>query len=119
MNARRFPLLFLLPLFLLAACAAPRRTYELVKVIEVDGRQGVATDGERYYVSGSKALFAYDKQGKLLVENREPFEKLAKKANHIGDISVHDGELYAGIEWFDDGRGTNIQIAVYDAKTLD
>ncbi len=30
---------------------------------------------------------------------------LEKPANHIGDISVHDGELFAGIEWFVDGRG--------------
>lgn len=29
-----------------------------------------------------------------------------------------DGEIYAGIETFDDGRGENIQVAVYDANTL-
>ena len=39
-------------------------------------------------------------------------------ANHIGDISVHDGELYAGIEWFEDGRGVDIQVAIYDTETL-
>ncbi|MFV2072911.1 MAG: hypothetical protein ACC742_09710, partial [Thermoanaerobaculales bacterium] len=43
---------------------------------------------------------------------------LAKPANHIGDISVHGGEIFAGIEKFADGRGTDIQIAVYDAATL-
>ena len=90
----------------------------LSRVIEVAGRQGVATDGEHYYVSGSRALYVYARDGSLLRKNETPFAALEKKANHIGDISTHDGELYAGIEWFEDGRGTNIQIAIYDAKTL-
>jgi len=92
--------------------------YELKRVLEVKGRQGVATDGERYYVSDSTALYAYAKDGALLAVNESPFEKLEKEANHIGDISVHNGAIYAGIEHFLDGRGQNIQIAVYDAKTL-
>lgn len=92
---------------------------KLVRVIEVDGRQGVAVDDDRYYVSGSTALYAYDKNGNLLIKNESPFSSLDKKANHIGDISVFDGELFAGIEHFLDGRGTNIQVAVYDAATLE
>ena len=36
-----------------------RPAYHLKRVIEVEGRQGVATDGERYFVSGSTALFVY------------------------------------------------------------
>jgi len=35
---------------------------KLERVIEVDGRQGVATDGDRYYVSGSTALYANDRE---------------------------------------------------------
>jgi len=92
--------------------------YELIRVFEVEGRQGVATDGELYYVSGSTALYVYSKDGELLDSNDEPFADLEKPANHIGDISVHDGELFAGVEWFVDGRGQDIQIAVYDAATL-
>lgn len=92
--------------------------FELVRVIEVAGRQGVATDGKAYYVSGSKALYTYSKEGELLNKNEDPFAQLDKPANHFGDISEHDGELYTGIEWFEDGRGRDIQIAVYDAKTL-
>ena len=92
--------------------------YRLLRVLEVAGRQGVATDGERYYVSSSTALYVYDKEGALLLENEDPFRELEQPANHIGDISVHAGELYAGIEHFEDGRGTNIQVAVYDAETL-
>jgi hypothetical protein len=92
--------------------------YRLMRVLEVAGRQGIATDGERYFNSGGTALYVYSKEGELLAENTEPFVDLVKPANHIGDISVHDGELFAGIEWFDDGRGTDIQIAIYDAETL-
>jgi hypothetical protein len=92
--------------------------YELLRVFEVAGRQGIATDGERYYVSGSTSLYVYSKDGQLLAQNDEPFFDLEKPANHIGDISVHDGELYAGVEWFSDGHGNDIQIAVYDAATL-
>ncbi len=93
-------------------------TYELARVLEVAGRQGVATDGERYFVSGSNALYIYSKEGKLLKSNELPFAALEKPANHFGDISEHKGELYAGIEWFENGRGKDIQIAVYDANTL-
>lgn len=92
--------------------------YDLVRVFEVEGRQGIATDGRRYYVSGSKSLYAYTKDGDLEALNENPFAELEKQANHIGDISVHGGEIYAGIEWFDSGRASNIQIAVYDTETL-
>jgi len=95
------------------------RTYRLQRVFEVAGRQGIAADGERCYISGSKALYVYSKGGELLLENKDPFAALAKPANHIGDIDVHDGELYAGIEWFVDGQGRDIQIAIYDAESLE
>ena len=92
--------------------------YRLLRVLEVAGRQGIASDGERYFNSGSTALYVYSKDGELLAANEEPFVDLERPANHIGDISVHSGELFAGIEWFEDGRGTDIQIAVYDAESL-
>lgn len=92
--------------------------YRLKRVIPVEGRQGVAADSNFYYVSGSTALYKYDKQGRLAAKNERPFEGLPLAANHIGDIDVWDGEIYAGIETFDDGRVENIQVAVYDANTL-
>jgi hypothetical protein len=92
--------------------------YRLLRVLEVAGRQGIATDGKRYFVSGSNALYIYAKDGELLAANEEPFADLARPANHIGDISVHEGELFAGIEWFENGIGKDIQIAIFDAETL-
>ena len=92
--------------------------YRLSRVIPVEGRQGVAADSNYYYVSGSTALYKYTKQGKLVAVNERPFEGLPLPANHIGDIDVWRGEIYAGIETFCDGVGEHIQIAVYDAATL-
>lgn len=92
--------------------------YRLKKVIPVAGRQGIAIDENYYYVSCSKVLYKYDKQGNLVKKNDKPFDGLELESNHFGDIDVWNGELYTGIEYFMDGRGKNIQIAVYDAETL-
>ena len=92
--------------------------YRLKKVIPVAGRQGIAIDKDYYYVSCSKVLYKYDKEGKLILKNDKPFEGLALESNHFGDIDIWNGELYCGIEYFMDGRGKNIQIAIYDAATL-
>lgn len=91
--------------------------YRLKKVIKVNGRQGIAIDENYYYVSCSKALYKYDKTGKLIKENKNPFNN-PKTANHFGDIDIFNGELYCGLEWFEYGRGQNITISVYDAETL-
>lgn len=93
--------------------------WTLHQIMRVEGRQGVATDGDNYYVSGSTALYKYDGAGRLLLTADKPFSALELPANHIGDIDYHDGELYAGIETFIDGVGKNIQVAVYDAATLE
>lgn len=93
--------------------------YKLSKVIEVEGRQGVAVDKDYYYISSSTELFKYDKTGKLIKKNSEPFKKLEKEANHFGDIDVWNGEIYTGIEIFEFGTSKNIQVAVYDAETLE
>lgn len=90
----------------------------LAETIEVAGRQGVACDGQYYYVSSSTGLFKYTLDGELVAENATPFEGLELEANHIGDIDVYDNDIYAGIETFMDGVGENIQVAVYDAQTL-
>ncbi|MEG1616406.1 MAG: hypothetical protein RR202_09985 [Bacteroidales bacterium] len=93
--------------------------YRLAKILTVEGRQGIAADQDFYYVSSSTALYKYDKKGNLIKKNEVPFKDLAKKANHFGDIDVFNNEIYTGIEWFVDGVGKDIQIAVYDAKTLE
>lgn len=93
--------------------------YKLKTVISVEGRQGIAVDENFYYISSSKALYKYDKKGNLIQKNEMPFTKLEKEANHFGDIDVWKGEIYTGIEIFDFGVSKNIQVAVYDAETLE
>lgn len=106
-------------IFALKLSRSRREGYSLKEVIEVDGRQGVACDGEYYYVSGSTALYKYRMDGTLVCSNEKPFEGLELAANHIGDIDVFEGEIYAGIECFMDGVGTNIQAAVYSCDNLE
>jgi len=57
----------------------------------------------------------------VILENKEPFKTFPEEAvcNHIGDIDYYNGELYIGAEEFKEGRGFNIQIAIYDAETLE
>ncbi len=93
--------------------------FKLDHVLEVEGRQGVATDGDFYYISGSTALYKYDMEGNLVARNEAPFKDLQLECNHIGDIDEYDGEIFAGCECFLDGVGKNIQTAIYDAKTLE
>ena len=95
------------------------KEYTLKESVEVDGRQGIATDKEYYYVSGSTTLTKYDKDWNVVIENTDPFsEGYTAEVNHIGDIDVYNNEIYCGVEMFVDGVATNIQIAVYDADTL-
>lgn len=93
--------------------------YSLGYTIEVAGRQGVASDGKYLYVSSSTALYKYTRYGILEASNENPFTSLELEANHFGDIDVYDGNIYTGIETFIDGVGKNIQVAVYDAETLE
>lgn len=106
----------LVALLLMRAKGTPE--YTLVSSHEVDGRQGIAWEDEHYYVSGSTSLSVYDADWKLIKSETEPFVKFDAEVNHIGDIDVYNGEIYAGVEYFMDGVASNIQMAVYDAETL-
>ena len=116
-------LIFSFFLLLAASCGQKQSndTASLKEVIEVAGRQGVACDGEFYYVSGSTALYKYTLNGDLVLSNENPFSSITEGSpapNHIGDIDVYKGEIFAGCEYFMDGEGTNIQVAIYDSETL-
>ena len=93
--------------------------YNLLSSHEVAGRPGIAYENGCYYVSGSTTLTKYDKDWNVLLENKDPFSiGYEKQVNHIGDIDVHQNEIYCGVELFLDGVAKNIQIAIYDAETL-
>ena len=114
-------------LLMVAACTRTRTSegreepagYAMAASHEVAGRQGVACEGDFFYVSGSATLTKYDREWNVVAENLAPFDEgYAREVNHIGDIDVYRGELYCGVELFLDGVATNIQIAVYDCETL-
>ena len=92
--------------------------YTLREVHPVAGRQGICTEAGYYWVSGSTTLTKYDRDWNLVAENKAPFEGYTLEVNHIGDIDVYQNELYLGVEYFMDGEGKNIQVAVYDGDTL-
>ena len=94
------------------------RSYKLTSVHPVNGRQGICAEGGYYWVSGSGSLTKYDKDWNVVAENTDPFSGYELEVNHIGDIDVWQNELYLGVEYFMDGEGKNIQVAVYDGDTL-
>ena len=93
--------------------------YNLSSVHPVNGRQGVCVEGDYYWVSGSTSLTKYDRDWNVVAENTDPFAGYTLEVNHIGDIDVYRNELYLGVEYFMDGVGSNIQVAVYDGDTLE
>lgn len=99
-------------------CNNPHNNYILKKHFQVTGRQGITTDGENYYVSGTKSIEKYDKNGRVLLVNNSPFDKQSELLNHFGDLSLNDGLLYLGAEFFKDGEARNLNISIYDANTL-
>ena len=111
----------------LMGCGADQKTpegeeasvsYQLSSVHPVNGRQGICTDGDCFWVSGSASLTKYDKDWNVIAENTDPFAGYELEVNHIGDIDVWQNELYLGVEYFMDGEGKNIQVAVYDGDTM-
>ena len=66
----------------------PAGRYEKLGSAEVKGRQGICTDGEYCWVSGSASLAKYDHDWNLIAENEDPFKGYEIEVNHIGDIDV-------------------------------
>ena len=93
--------------------------YSLSSSHEVDGRQGIAYEKGNYYVSGSTTLSRYNKNWELTLSTDTPFENFKDEVNHIGDIDIYNGEIYAGVEYFMDGEAKNIQVAVYNAESFE
>ena len=88
--------------------------------------QGIATDGEYYYTSGSisalnltaLAKFTFDDM-EMVDSNINPLPEKCeeRKNNHIGGISVYNGKIYASVEDGDDYLYPC--IVVFDCETLE
>lgn len=121
MRKKAVLLFSIIALLVLSACKKemkPIYEYKRTDVYPVAGRQGVCAEDGYYWVSGSASLTKYDSSWNLIAQNNEPFAGYTLEVNHIGDIDVYQNELYLGVEYFMDGEGKNIQVAVYDGDTL-
>ena len=88
--------------------------------------QGITTDGEYYYTSGSltgigvTALAKWDADTmELICTNDSPIPELYKniyKSDHVGGISYYDGKIYAAVE--NEPEDYNLVIT-YDCETLE
>ncbi len=81
--------------------------------------QGAATDGTDWLFSWRFGLSRADQSYNTEVKNLEdiPALLLAQGSDHIGDIDVSGGWLYAGIE--DSAHYAHPMIAKYDPESLD
>ena len=87
--------------------------------------QGITTDGEYYYTSGTLTAVDFTAIGKYTVDGMEyvdskinPLPAVCTKRgnNHIGGISYYDGKLYAPVEGGDEVTAC---IVTFDADTLE
>lgn len=88
--------------------------------------QGIATDGEYYYTSGSIAALNLTALAKFTFEDMEivdsnvnplPDKCTERDNDHIGGISVYDGKIYASVE--DSDEYLSPCIVVFDCETLE
>lgn len=86
--------------------------------------QGLTTDGEYYYTSGSITALNLQALAKFRVEDMEmvksrvnPLPDVCEDRgnNHIGGISYYDGKIYASVEGGDECYAC---IVVFDCETL-
>lgn len=86
--------------------------------------QGITTDGEYYYTSGSITALNLQALGKFTVDGMEPVKSRVNPLpdvckdrgnNHIGGISYYDGKIYASVEGGDDCYAC---IVTFDCETL-
>jgi hypothetical protein len=94
--------------------------------------QGITTDGEYYYTSGSITAVNLTaiakrsiKDGTVVKKNINPLPEVCTKRgnNHIGGISYYNGKIYGsfmkeplkGRPWYE---WTGFELYVFDAKTL-
>ncbi len=86
--------------------------------------QGLTTDGEYFYTSGSltgistSGLAKWDKAGFIVLADYTAMPKDYREnlnMNHLGGMSYYDGKLYIACE---DSEDANPHLMIYDAETL-
>lgn len=80
--------------------------------------QGVCFDGTHYYVSHTARLEKYDSSWSLVASNTSPFTSVTGSPNHVGDIDIYDGVIYAPVASDGSGSGRTPRIVRYSAADL-
>lgn len=127
--------LITLPIFLITLLTSPvasstetaelisENTFVLEKALLMG--QGITTDGEYYYTSGSLAAIDFTALAKFRFDDMEPVKSrinpLPKECSkrgddHIGGISYYNGKIYAAVE--DSDEYIYPCIVVFDCETL-
>ncbi|ADK68305.1 conserved hypothetical protein [Olsenella uli DSM 7084] len=96
----------------------PTRGYVYAGMHEVGGHQGVAYANGSYWVTNNNTILRYDADWDQIDQRDDALADVGGTANHLGDIDVYDGLLYAAAQHFEDGMASDLSIAVYDANTL-
>lgn len=124
-----YPLLFLIILFTPEAFSTDSAKIISTDTFVMDNAmimgQGITTDGEYYYTSGTITAVNFTALGKYTVDGMQyvdsklnPLPEICKKRgnNHIGGISYYDGKIYAPVEG---GNEVMACIVVFDADSLE
>ncbi len=125
-----------LPLLLITIITTPAaQSTESAKLVSTDTfvfekallmGQGIATDGEYYYTSGSISAVNLTALAKFTFDDMEmvdshinplPDKCSDRGNNHIGGISVYNGKIYASVE--DGDEYLYPCIVVFDCETLE
>ncbi len=85
--------------------------------------QGYSFGDGSHYLIDTDQIFKYDSSWNKTVSNTDALENLSGDANHLGDGTYYDGDLYVTAENFTDESdfpgNQSQQIAVYDGETLE
>lgn len=124
-----FPLLFVTLLFTPDAISTDSAKLLSTNAFVMDNAmimgQGITTDGEYYYTSGTITGIDFTAIAKYTVDTMEyvdsnisPLPSVCKERgnNHIGGVSYYNGKIYASVEG---GGKVEACIVAFDAETLE
>jgi hypothetical protein len=85
--------------------------------------QGVAYDGEYFYLIDTNAIFKYNADWELIASNTAPLTAIKAASgrsnlNHVGDGTIKGGELFLAVEQYTNSPYNSQVIAVYNIADL-
>lgn len=85
----------------------------------VGAHQGIAYDGQYYYVIDTNRIDKYDLSWVKVASNTSPLASTGTpNVNHLGDGTVHNGELYIVYERYPSGPYINQHVGVFNLADL-